>query len=78
MHNQDISNWFWFITFIVGFADFAFGVVKDGDDNGDDKLDDCKFVAATATTACLSSFLYKNKLIIKEHDWLTICYTKLT
>lgn len=58
-------------------TDFAFGVVIDDDDNVDDEVGDCKFVAATATTACLSSFLYKKKLIIKEYDCLTICHTKL-
>ena len=33
-------------------TDFAFGVViDDDDDNVDDEVGDCKFVAATATTA---------------------------
>ena len=42
-------------------TDFAFGVVIDDDDNVDDEVGDCKFVAATATTAFyLHSFIKRS------------------
>jgi hypothetical protein len=45
-------------------TDFAFGVViedDDDDDNVDDEVGDCKFVAATATTAFyLHSFIKRS------------------
>lgn len=45
-------------------TDFAFGVViddDDDDDNVDDDVGDCKFVAATATTAFyLHSFIKRS------------------
>jgi hypothetical protein len=43
-------------------TDFAFGVViDDDDDNVDDEVSDCKFVAATATTAFyLHSFIKRS------------------
>ena len=45
-------------------TDFAFGVViedDDDDDNVDDEVGDCKFVAATATTAFyLPSFITRS------------------